>query len=217
MACLVASGVAATGERRILGLELAPGNDEGSAWPAFIRGLVERGLHGVRLVISDDHAGLVKAVREQLLGFVGVRLGALCRRAVTARTSADGPAGGGHRVTRRPHRGLGVGPLTGDHLLRKWFNRREGRVPVHPRSARADVAVSQTQGNDAQRVFDTIGEHATVIDIGPYKAAITHSSVYPNGMRIYLIYWSDGTLDFGVGVNGSAAEAIETAQSMYCK
>lgn len=68
MAALVATGVAASGERRILGLELAPGNDEGSAWPAFIRALIERGLSGVRLVISDDHRGLVKAVREQLLG-----------------------------------------------------------------------------------------------------------------------------------------------------
>jgi transposase-like protein len=68
MAALVAVGVASTGERRILGLELAPGNDEGSAWPAFIRSLVERGLGGVRLVISDNHRGLVKAVREQLLG-----------------------------------------------------------------------------------------------------------------------------------------------------
>lgn len=68
MAALVATGVASTGERRILGLELAAGNDEGSAWPAFIRSLVERGLHGVRLVISDDHGGLVKAVHEQLLG-----------------------------------------------------------------------------------------------------------------------------------------------------
>jgi putative transposase len=68
MAALVATGVAATGERRILGLELASGNDEGSAWPAFIRRLVERGLGGVRLVISDDHRGLVKAVHEQLLG-----------------------------------------------------------------------------------------------------------------------------------------------------
>ena len=68
MATLVAIGVATTGERRVLGLELAAGNDEGSAWPAFIRDLVERGLHGVRLVISDDHRGLVKAVREQLLG-----------------------------------------------------------------------------------------------------------------------------------------------------
>lgn len=68
MAALVATGVAASGERRVLGLELAAGNDEGSAWPAFIRGLVERGLTGVRLVISDDHRGLVRAVREQLLG-----------------------------------------------------------------------------------------------------------------------------------------------------
>jgi putative transposase len=68
MAALVATGVAASGERRVLGLELAPGNDEGSAWPAFIGSLVERGLCGVRLVISDQHRGLVKAVREQLLG-----------------------------------------------------------------------------------------------------------------------------------------------------
>lgn len=68
MAALVAVGVAASGERRVLGLELAPGHDEGSAWPGFVRRLVERGLSGVRLVISDDHRGLVKTVEEQLLG-----------------------------------------------------------------------------------------------------------------------------------------------------
>jgi transposase-like protein len=68
MAALVAVGATTTGGRRILGLELSPGSDEGSAWPALIRGLAERGLHGVRLAISDDRAGLVKAVREQLLG-----------------------------------------------------------------------------------------------------------------------------------------------------
>ena len=56
------------GERRILGLELAPGNDEGSAWPAFIRASWSAASSGVRLVISDDHRGLVKAVHEQLLG-----------------------------------------------------------------------------------------------------------------------------------------------------
>jgi transposase-like protein len=66
MAALIATGVAASGERRVLGLELAAGHDEGSAWPAFVRSLVERGLRGVRLVISDDHRGLVKAVHEQL-------------------------------------------------------------------------------------------------------------------------------------------------------
>ncbi len=68
MAALVAVGVASTGERRILGLELAAGNDEGNAWAPFLGGLVERGLGGVRLVISDAHRGLVAAVRETLLG-----------------------------------------------------------------------------------------------------------------------------------------------------
>jgi putative transposase len=80
MAALVATGVAHSGERRILGLELAPGNDEGSAWPTFIRSLVERGLTGVRLVISDDHRGLVKAVREQLLGAAWQRCRVHCTR-----------------------------------------------------------------------------------------------------------------------------------------
>src|SRR6266849_304482 len=80
MAALVAVGVAATGERRILGLELAAGNDEGNAWLAFIRSLVERGLAGVRLVISDDHRGLVKAVREQLLGAAWQRCRVHCTR-----------------------------------------------------------------------------------------------------------------------------------------
>ncbi len=68
MAALVAMGVGEDGERRILGLDLAPGITEGSAWSGFIGGLVERGLSGVRLVISDADAGLVAAVHEQLLG-----------------------------------------------------------------------------------------------------------------------------------------------------
>ena len=38
-AALVAVEVAASGERRILGLALSPGNDEGSATPRFIRPL----------------------------------------------------------------------------------------------------------------------------------------------------------------------------------
>jgi hypothetical protein len=58
MAALVAIGVSLSGERRVLGLDLAPGHSEGGAWPGFIRALVERGLSGVRLVISDAHEGL---------------------------------------------------------------------------------------------------------------------------------------------------------------
>jgi len=68
MACLVAIGVAATGERRVLGLDLAASNEEGNAWAGFVRGLLERGLAGTRLVISDAQRGIVEAVRSQLLG-----------------------------------------------------------------------------------------------------------------------------------------------------
>jgi transposase-like protein len=68
MAALVAIGVAVSGERRVLGLDLAAGNDEGNAWSGFVRGLLERGLANTRLVISDAHRGIVEAVRSQLLG-----------------------------------------------------------------------------------------------------------------------------------------------------
>jgi putative transposase len=68
MACLVAIGVAGSGERRVLGLDMAASNDEGNAWAAFVRSLLERGLFGVRLVISDAHRGIHEAVRSQLLG-----------------------------------------------------------------------------------------------------------------------------------------------------
>ncbi len=69
MAALVATGVATTGERRVLGLELAAGQRRGLA-PGRRSSArsSSAACHGVRLVISDDHAGLVKAVREQLLG-----------------------------------------------------------------------------------------------------------------------------------------------------
>ncbi len=68
MATLVAIGVEPTGVRRILGVEVAAGDDEGAPGRRFLRSLVERGLTGVRLVISDAHAGLVAAIREPLLG-----------------------------------------------------------------------------------------------------------------------------------------------------
>jgi transposase-like protein len=37
-------------------------------WAQFLRHLRERGLTGVRLVVSDGHSGLVKAIRKAMLG-----------------------------------------------------------------------------------------------------------------------------------------------------
>jgi transposase-like protein len=37
-------------------------------WKAFLQSLVDRGLSGVKLVISDAHAGLKKAISEVFTG-----------------------------------------------------------------------------------------------------------------------------------------------------
>lgn len=67
VACVVASAVNADGQREILGLDVFTSEDE-AAWTAFLRDLVERGLSGVRLVVSDDHRGLTKAIDAVLPG-----------------------------------------------------------------------------------------------------------------------------------------------------
>jgi transposase-like protein len=66
-AALVATGVNAAGCREILGLEVVTSED-GAGWTAFCRGLVARGLSGVRLVVSDAHPGLVDAIASTLPG-----------------------------------------------------------------------------------------------------------------------------------------------------
>ena len=69
MATLIAVGVSATGVRSVLGVEVAAsGGDEGAHWLGFLRSLLARGLAGVRLVVSDAHAGLVAAIEVTLLG-----------------------------------------------------------------------------------------------------------------------------------------------------
>jgi len=67
MSALIATGVNAQGYREILGLQLGDSESEAS-WTAFFTWLKRRGLQGVDLVVSDDHGGLVKAVRMQFQG-----------------------------------------------------------------------------------------------------------------------------------------------------
>jgi putative transposase len=66
-AVLIASGVGNTGKRQILGLSVSLSEAE-VHWRAFLKDLVARGMQGVRLVISDDHAGLENARRAVLGG-----------------------------------------------------------------------------------------------------------------------------------------------------
>ena len=72
MAVVVATGITATGEREVLGVDVGDSEDE-VFWRQFLRSLRSRGLHGVRLVISDQHAGLVAALRRSFQGSVHQR------------------------------------------------------------------------------------------------------------------------------------------------
>ncbi len=67
-AVVIAVGVKGeTGEREVLGLDVGPSED-GAFWASFLRSLVARGLSGVRLVTSDSHRGLKRAVGTVLVG-----------------------------------------------------------------------------------------------------------------------------------------------------
>lgn len=60
---LVISGVSGKGQRDILGVAVANTESE-TSWTEIFRDLSRRGLAGVRLVVSDDHEGLVASVRR---------------------------------------------------------------------------------------------------------------------------------------------------------
>ncbi len=65
-AVLIASGVLPTGKRKILGVSVSL-SEQSQHWKSFLEDLVSRGLRGVQLIISDDHAGLKKA-RQEVFG-----------------------------------------------------------------------------------------------------------------------------------------------------
>ena len=66
-AVVVATAVTASGDREVLGVDVGDSEDE-VFWTAFLRGLRDRGLHGVRLVISDAHAGLKASIARVFTG-----------------------------------------------------------------------------------------------------------------------------------------------------
>jgi len=64
-AVMIAIGIDWEGRRCVLAVELA-NRESASSWKDFAVGLKQRGLNGVELVVSDDHAGLRAAIREVL-------------------------------------------------------------------------------------------------------------------------------------------------------
>src|SRR5664280_1906328 len=69
---LVAIGISALGYREVLGCWIAESESEAS-WGAVFAELKQRGLSGVSYVVSDDHAGMVKAIERHFQGAVWQR------------------------------------------------------------------------------------------------------------------------------------------------
>ena len=57
-AVLIAIGIDWEGRRNVLGVD--------ASWKDFLLGLKQRGLKDVEFVVSDDHEGLKRAIREVL-------------------------------------------------------------------------------------------------------------------------------------------------------
>jgi putative transposase len=66
-AVLVAIGIDTQGKRSILGVSVSLSEAE-VHWRDFLASLAGRGLHGVKLVVADAHAGLKQALKARLTG-----------------------------------------------------------------------------------------------------------------------------------------------------
>jgi transposase-like protein len=66
-AFLVVTAIRDDGYREILGARIADGEDE-LFWTGLFDDLKDRGLSGVKLVVSDGHKGIQKAVEKSFLG-----------------------------------------------------------------------------------------------------------------------------------------------------
>src|SRR3954468_10797656 len=83
-AVVIATGVTATGDREVLGVEVGD-SETGAFWTSFFQGLRARGLGGVKLVISDHHLGLKAAIASVFVGAAWQRCRVHFMRNVLAR------------------------------------------------------------------------------------------------------------------------------------
>ena len=140
MAVVVATGITATGQREVLGLDIGDSEDE-AFWKEFITSLKASSLSGVQLVISDQHADLLAHVPKAQTDYVAAGF-----RTIFAQTDAQDVARG---VGQDP-RGVRC-PLP---QARAADGRRQGRgAGVHylPPRALAQGLVHQPVGKGEQR------------------------------------------------------------------
>jgi len=180
-AVVVAMGVNADGRRELLGLKVGDSETEGF-WSEFITSLKERGLTGVKLVVSDAHVGLTKAIRRRLQGCVWQR----CRVHFARNLLQCVP---------RAHQGMVTAALrsvfaqeSADEILSRWDDLATSLADRFPKAAelmheaREDVLAFRHfpqqhwkkvwSTNLLERVNEEIKRRTRVVGIFPNDAAI---------------------------------------------
>src|SRR3712207_3448064 len=94
MALLTRVGVEEEGFGEVLAVEVA-GTEKAAAYASLLRGLIDRGLKGVYLVVSDDHEGIKSAVAGELPGGEWARCAVYFQRKVVSPVPASSLAEGG--------------------------------------------------------------------------------------------------------------------------
>jgi hypothetical protein len=68
----------------------------------------------------------------------------------------------------------------------------------------------------ANDVVGRVGDYAAINRVGPFDAALVHSSELAKGLRVWSVFWSDGRVDYAVTANMPPEEVLAVARSMYC-
>ena len=181
MAVVVATGVTAKGEREILGLDVGDSEDE-VFWRAFLLSLKQRGLSGVKLVISDQHAGLVAALSRAFQGVAHQR----CRVHFARNLLAHVPKGQADYVAAA-FRMIFAQP-TADDVHAAWDKTRDELAARFPKlgplmdAAKAEVLAFTAfprehwrkiwSTNPLERINKEIKRRSRVVGIFPNAAAV---------------------------------------------
>ncbi len=180
-AVVVATGVTAEGRREVLGLDVGDSEDE-VFWRGFLTSLKNRGLSGVRLVISDQHAGLVAAITRTMQGSSHQR----CRVHFIRNVLAHVPKGEAEMVAALFRTIFAQPDLTS--MSKQWDKVRDDLAARYPKTGPVmDAAKTEVLAfaafprehwrkiwstNPLERLNKEIKRRARVVEIFPNEAAV---------------------------------------------